>query len=62
MPEPVRRALDGRVYMPDARAEDLRAAEEWIATTLGGGVDLEVAAGLADSPSFGYGLIDPHKA
>ena len=61
MPEPIRRALDGKVYLPDVRAEDLATAEDFLEAHIGGGTDIADAAYLADSPAFNKGLTDPQR-
>lgn len=61
MPEPVRRALDGKVYIPDSRLEDLAAAENFLEAHVGAGTAIEDAAYLVDSARYGGNLTPQQK-
>lgn len=56
MAEPVRRALDGKVQMPDFRQDDVDAASSFLDAHVGAGVPIEEAARRVDNRLYNFGM------
>ena len=61
MPEPVRRALEGKVYLPDKFADLVADAEDFLEANMFDGTPIEDVAYMVDSPLYNKGMTEQQR-